>query len=433
MGFTVSKIDKRSAACRAGIKTRDVIQTFNGEPFLDYIDFIFFSSYPELEIEYDRKGEKKKAFIKKDPDEPLGLDFEEGLLGRKRTCANKCLFCFVDQLPKGVRKSLYVKDEDWRYSFIMGNYVTLANLSDEELDRIIRRKASPLYISVHAADGELRKEILGNPKARPLKPVLEKFAKNGISFHAQAVICKGINDGKSLNETMEYLYSLYPSAQTLAIVPSGLTKHRQGLYALHDMDNNTAAQVIHEAESFQVKALKEKGTRFVFASDEIYIKAGLSLPPYEAYEDFAQIENGVGLIRKLEYETGEAMKDYAGSKPKYKKIAVATGMDAHPYINNLFAGISDAFGIKAMVYPIENRFFGNSITVSGLLTGGDICEGLNGKDLGEVLLLPESMLKEGDNVFLDGMVLAQMKEKLGLDVLCIPVDGYDLIEALLMI
>lgn len=313
----------------------------------------------------------------------------------------------------------------------MGNYVTLANLSDEEFERIIRRKASPLYISVHAADEELRKQLLGNPLARPLRPVLEKFAENGISFHAQAVVCKGINDGEALNGTMEYLYCLHPSAQTLAVVPCGLTRYREGLYTLREMDIDTAVNIIRRVESFQVKALKEKNTRFVFASDEMYIKAGLPLPPYEDYEDFAQIENGVGLIRKLEYETNQAIEDYAGCKPKYKKIAAATGMDAYPFIQDLFSGISNAFRIKAMVYPVENRFFGSSVTVSGLLTGGDICKSLCDKDLGEALLLPESMLKENEDVFLDGMDLTQLKENLGVDVISVPVGGYDLIEALI--
>lgn len=429
MGFTVSAIDKNSSTYKAGIRQGDEILAFNGEEFIDYIDYIYFSSLPDIDLQYRSKGVIKNAAIRKHPEEPLGLDFCESLL-KKRVCANKCLFCFVDQLPKGMRKSLYVKDEDWRYSFIMGNYVTLSDISDSEIQRIIRRKASPLFISVHAADEALRKKLLGNTHARPVRPLLERLKEGGISFHAQAVICRGINDARIFEETMAYLYSLHPFALSLAAVPCGLTEHRQGLFPLEPLDTQTAGQVVGLVEAFQKKALAEKGTRFVYASDEMYIRAGRELPAYEAYEDFAQIENGVGLIRLLERETLDALEDAGDARPVFKKISAATGVDAYPFISSLFAHAAEKLKMQITVYPVENRFFGKSVTVSGLLTGGDICESLKGRDLGEALLLPDCMLREQEDIFLDNMSITQMKEILGVEVIDIPADGYALINTL---
>lgn len=430
MGFTVKSIDKKGPAYGAGLRKGDRITGFNGEEFIDYIDFIRFSSEEELTVEYESGGQRKQAVLQKDADEPLGLEFDEELLGKKGVCRNKCLFCFVDQLPKGMRKTLYVKDEDWRYSFIMGNYVTLSDVSDEELDRIIRRKASPLYISVHAADEILRKKLIGNPKARPLRPTLQRLAEAGIRFYTQVVVCPGINDGEALKETMEYLYGLYPYAKSLAIVPVGLTMHRQNLPEIREMGRETAAETLRLVREFSAKALKEKGTRFVFASDEIFIKAKEPLPEYDEYEDFPQIENGVGLIRKLQSETDAALDEYRGEKPAYKKVSIATGMDAYPFIREIADKIASWGKIDIRVYAVQNRFFGRSVTVSGLLTGADICGALAGKDLGEALLLPQSMLREREDVFLDDMSIGQMKKNLGVQVLKVPADGYSLLETL---
>ena len=357
MGFTVSSVEKGSAAWRSGIRQGDEILSFDSETFLDYIDYIDFASRDALCIQYLSRGKQKTAHIRKDADEPLGVDFAEGLLGRKRVCGNHCLFCFVDQLPAGMRESLYVKDEDWRYSFIMGNYVTLSNVSDAELARILRRKASPLYISVHATDENKRKTLLGNPKARPIRPALETLAEGGIKFHTQAVLCKGLNGGEVFRETMEYLYGLWPAVMTLAAVPCGLTAHRQGLPALEPTDRDSARETIRDVEAFQQRALREKGTRFVFASDEMYIKAALQPPAYETYEEFPQIENGVGLIRKFEREVLEALEDCRGAKPRYKSVSVATGTDAYPYISRIFEKIGEIVLVEAAVYAVENSFF----------------------------------------------------------------------------
>jgi putative radical SAM enzyme (TIGR03279 family) len=431
MGFTVKSIDKHSAAWRAGLREGDRVLSFNGEDFVDYIDYVYFSSEDRLTVEYESRGRVKKALLKKDPEEPMGLEFEEGLLGKKRVCRNKCVFCFVDQLPKGMRRTLYVKDEDWRCSFIMGNYVTLSDIGEAELNRIIARKASPLYISVHAADEETRKKMIGNMKARPVMETLERLKDGGIKFHTQAVICPGYNDGKTLQNTMESLYGLYPSAMSLAVVPVGLTAHRRNLLPLKAMDKSSAEGVLKLVEDFAAKALKEKGTRFVFASDEIYIRAGKEMPAYEAYEDFPQIENGVGVTRKLEAETESAMEDYANEKAAYKKVSFATGVDACPYIEKLAQKLADRYKMEINVYPVENRFFGESVTVAGLLTGRDIRETLKNRDLGEALLLPDTMFRDREDVFLDDMDRKQMKEALGVDVLAVPVDGYALVETLI--
>ena len=279
-------------------------------------------------------------------------------------------------------------------------------------------------------DEQKRKTLLGNPKARPIRPALEMLAAGGIQFHTQAVLCKGLNDGAVFRETMAYLYGMYPAVMTLAAVPCGLTAHRQALPQLEPTDRESARETIRDVEAFQQRALAEKGTRFVFASDEMYIKAALQPPAYETYEEFPQIENGVGLVRKFEWEVCEALEEYREAKPRYKSVSVATGTDAYPYIRRIFEKIGEIYSVEAAVYAVENLFFGNSVTVAGLLTGRDVCDALKGKPLGDVLLLPESMMRENEELFLDGMTLEQMKKELGAEILRVPVDGYALVEAL---
>ncbi len=420
--FEVKSVGKDSAAQRGGLLPGDIIAKINGEPLLDYVDYIYFCAQRRLKLSIERGGTQKTLHIVNSEEEDLGISFTEPLLGKKRVCGNKCVFCFVHQLPKGMRKSLYVKDEDWRYSLIMGNYVTLSTISKDEISRIIRRKASPLYISVHTVDEKLRREMLGNEKAVPIRPLLKKFAAHGIRFHAQAVICPGLNDGPRLEETIRFLKRLHPAAASLAIVPVGLTGHRKGLPELEPVSQDVAEDTIKVVEKWQKECLNSIGTRFVFASDEFYIRAGMQLPPAQSYESFDQIENGVGLVATLLSEADEALENCEGTGGD---LSLATGEDAHPYIESIAKRAAQRSGARVRVYAVKNLTFGGAVTVAGLLAGRDFVTALKGKDLGQKLLIPASTLRD-DNVFLDDMTLEGLSEALGIRVepVC---DGYQLV------
>ena len=420
--FEVKSVGKDSAAQRGGLLPGDIIAKINGEPLLDYVDYIYFCAQRRLKLSIERGGTQKTLHIINSEEEDLGISFTEPLLGKKRVCGNKCVFCFVHQLPKGMRKSLYVKDEDWRYSLIMGNYVTLSTISKDEISRIIRRKASPLYISVHTVDEKLRREMLGNEKAVLIRPLLKKFAAHGIRFHAQAVICPGLNDGPRLEETIRFLKRLHPAAASLAIVPVGLTGHRKGLPELEPVSQDVAEDTIKVVEKWQKECLNSIGTRFVFASDEFYIRAGMQLPPAQSYESFDQIENGVGLVATLLSEADEALENCEGTGGD---LSLATGEDAHPYIESIAKRAAQRSGARVRVYAVKNLTFGGAVTVAGLLAGRDFVTALKGKDLGQKLLIPASTLRD-DNVFLDDMTLEGLSEALGIRVepVC---DGYQLV------
>jgi len=420
--FEIKGVGQDSAAQRGGLLPGDKIVRINGEPLLDYVDYIFFCAQRRLKICIERGGDFLTLRIVKSDDEDLGLSFTQPLLGKKRVCGNKCVFCFVHQLPKGMRKSLYVKDEDWRYSLIMGNYVTLSMISKDEIRRIIRRKASPLYISVHTVDENLRRLMMGNEKAVPIRPLLKKFAARGIRFHAQAVICPGLNDGQRLEQTIRFLKRLYPAAVSLAVVPVGLTEHREGLTEIEPISQTVAQATIKTVEKWQKECLNSIGTRFVFASDEFYLRAGMALPSYEDYESFDQIENGVGLLATLLKEAEEALENCEGSDAN---ISLATGEDAFPFIESIAKRAAQRSNAHVCVYSVKNLTFGGAVTVAGLLAGKDFIAALQGKDLGKKLLIPSSALRD-DNIFLDDMTLEELSEALG--VIVEPVcDGYQLV------
>ena len=417
--FEVKSVDAGSAAEYGGIQAGDQIIRINGEALIDYIDYIYFCAQKKLKIKLMRGQTRQTVRIIKDEDEDLGIHFTQPLLGKKRVCRNKCIFCFVDQLPKGMRKSLYVKDEDWRYSFVMGNYVTLASISKPELSRIIRRRVSPLYISVHTVDEALRKYMLGNRNAVSIRKILKKFAARGIHFHAQAVICPGLNDNGKLEQTYRFLRKLYPCAMSLAVVPVGLTAYRDGLYDVSPITQNLAVQTIKKVEKWQKECLNSIGTRFVFAADEYYIKAGMDLPPVENYESFDQIENGVGLMAKFLDEAETALEP---GKSAGAHFSIATGEDAYPFLKALGEKASRICGAKIDIYRVKNNTFGGGVTVSGLLGGQDFLNALSGKDLGQALLISGNTLRD-NTLFLDGFSLSQISKALGVPV--IPVkDGY---------
>lgn len=421
--FEVKSVAEGSAAQRCAIQKGDKIVSINGEELIDYIDYIYFCAKKRLRIKLSNKNGVKTVRIKKSEQDDIGLEFTQPLLGKKRVCANKCIFCFVDQLPKGMRKSLYFKDEDWRYSFVMGNYITLASISKSELRRIIKRGVSPLYISVHTVDEDLRKAMLGNKKSVPIRKILKKFSAKGMQFHAQVVVCPGHNDKDKLEQTYKFLRQLYPAAKSLAVVPVGLTAFRHGLDQISPVDKSLALQTLKEVEKWQKECFNSIGTRFVFAADEYYIKAGESLPAFESYEAFDQIENGVGLMTKFLDEAKHALKI---CKSKEKHISIATAEDAYPFLIELGEFAGEKCGVKIDVHMVKNHTFGGGVTVSGLLGGKDYANALKGKDLGKALLISASSLKD-NAIFLDDVTLEQLKQELGIAVYPVN-DGYHFAE-----
>lgn len=429
MPFKITKVYKKSPAQKAGFSAGDVLTHLGGEVLRDEIDFLYFSAEKKVPFTLKKPdGTVKTGVIKKREDEEIGIEYEGDGFGIKRSCANKCMFCFVDQLPENMRSTLYFKDDDWRMSFVMGNYVTLSNVTEKEFERILKRKVSPLYISVHATDPETRKRLIGNSKIYDILPRLKRLAENRQSFNCQAVLCPDINDGEILDKTIFDLYSLMPYAQSFAVVPVGLTKHRQGLCNLSIYTESQARDVIKIVNKWQNKALKEHGTRFVFASDEFYLRANLPFPEYGAYEDFLQLEDGVGLVSMLTHDAALALADAPASK--IKEASIACGTDIAPTLKKIAREAEKKLNMKIHVYPVINRHFGSTITVSGLLCAKDIVFELKDKKLGERLLISDSMLRDRQNVFLDDVTLEQLCDILNVYVrpVC---DGFDMIDALL--
>lgn len=429
MPHNIAAVLPDSIAEQLGIRAGDVLLSINGENVVDWIDYEAFCCTEQMNIVIRRDTEEIEYELEKDEYEPLGLQFETQLMTPVRNCANKCMFCFVDQLPKDVRPSLRVKDDDWRMSLMMGSFVTLTNVSDKELDRIIARRAAPLYISVHATDGALRAKMLGTPLASKIMSQLNKLKNAGLTFHAQAVLCPGINDGEQLKRTVEQLAALYPACQSLALVPVGLTGHRDGLCPLRKFNKAEARTVVESVAKWQDKYLKKLGTSFVSASDEFYVQAGVRVPADERYEDYPQIENGVGLMRLLETEMEYAFEDADLTAARPARLVIATGVSVAPFMKGLMRKF-EIPGVEVEVIPIENHFFGPSVTVSGLLTGSDLIRELEGIDADRILIT-ECMLREFEDVFLDDMTLEQVQQTIGVPIVKVGRRGEDLIEALM--
>jgi len=428
MALRIVSIQAGGLAAQAGLRAGDVLERINGEPVMDQVDYQYLSVDSALRFDLIRDGQQIECGIKKSEDAPLGLALDSDLMSNPRPCANRCLFCFIDQLPQGMRPSLYVKDDDWRLSLMTGNYITLTNLSESELQRIIARKASPLYLSVHTTDVALRAHLLGNPLAGDILAQMGRFAKAGIAFHCQVVLCPGINDGDALERTLADLLDLWPAARSVALVPVGLTAHRQGLVALEPYTPDQARQVLAQTQHWQERALQKGGSRFVFAADEFYQIAGAALPPYEAYEDFCQIENGVGLLARFQREFSDAAQLEPEGEARPRRVAIATGTSAAEWLRGLIASQSLP-GVEVTVYAIVNHFFGETVTVAGLVTGADLLAQLAGLEADE-LLIPASMLRAGEPVFLDDVSLAQVEAELGIPVRAVPPDGAELLFAL---
>ena len=428
----VRRVDPRSPAHRAGVRAGDTLLEINGTPIVDVLDYKFYSYDPRLELTLlSSDGTRRTVHVRKEEGQDLGLDFETYLMDRARSCANNCIFCFVDQMPPGMRETLYFKDDDARLSFLMGNYLTLTNLSKREVQRIIDLHISPINVSVHTTDPQLRVEMLKNKRAGESIDVMRRFAATNITMNCQIVSCPGVNDGPALDRTLRELSEMYPGVASVAIVPVGVTKFREGLCPIAPYTKEQAAAVIAQVEAFGKQFMEKQGTRLAWCSDEFYLLAGLPLPEKSFYEDMAQLENGVGMLRLL-----LSQADMALDEPELGELvpfSVATGVSAAPFIDQILQKAKQQVPqLQGRVYPIRNRFFGETITVSGLVTGQDLIAQLKGQELGQRLLIPSNMLRSGESVFLDDVTVADVERELGVTV-C-PVDaesGLDLVDAML--
>lgn len=426
-GQPITFVEPNTPAKRAGVQVGDVLFRINDTPVIDLIDYEAMTARRALKLDLERGGEPLSIVLHKDEYEPLGLCFETTLMSRMMTCRNHCVFCFIDQMPKGVRSSLNVKDDDWRMSFIMGNYVTLTNVSDAEFARIIERRVSPLYVSVHATDPEIRTRIMRNPSAGRIMERLTALRDAGLRFNAQIVLCRGLNDGDVLMKTLSDLSSLAPACSSVAIVPVGVTKYREGLPALGTFDAQQSEAVIRTIEPLQREYLDRFGTRLVFLSDEWYLNANLPLPEPEAYEEYEQIENGVGLLRMFEEDFRYVLAE-CEKRTKAKRASIAGGTAAYPFFRDMYRAL-EPYGINTDLHPIPNRWFGGNVHVAGLVTGSDLLTELSGKDLSDPLLIPKNMLRETEDVFLDGMTLSEVQTALGVSIRTFA-DGTELISCL---
>ena len=434
----VKKVLPDSIAEELEIEAGDKILEINGTEIEDVFDYQFLIQDNYIEVLVEKPdGEQWLLEVDKDADEDLGIEFESGLMDEYRHCHNKCVFCFIDQMPPGMRETLYFKDDDSRLSFLQGNYVTLTNMSDRDVDRICRYHLSPINISFQAMNPELRCRMLNNRFAGEALRKVDILNQAGIRMNGQLVLCKGLNDGKELEYSIEKLMEYIPNLESISVVPVGLTKYREGLYPLEPFDREEAGYVIDLIEKYQEDCYRKYGTHFVHASDEWYILAGRELPAAERYDGYLQLENGVGMLRLLLDEFQEEMdsRRKRGSLPnavKREELSIATGLLPYPYIRQMADEIQrECQGIAVHVYPITNFFFGEHITVSGLLTGQDLWDQLKGKILGERLLLPENVLRSGEDVFLDDMTVKELEKALQVPINIVKSSGHEFVKAIL--
>ena len=415
----ITDVLPHSRAEKAGIAPEDILISINGKEIRDVLDYRFYLAEKKVKLVFRRGEELMETIIIKKEYDDIGLDFETPLMDKKRSCENKCVFCFIDQLPRGMRETLYFKDDDSRLSFLHGNYVTLTNMRDADIDRIIEMHISPVNVSVHTTNPELRCKMMHNKRAGEVLSYLRRFADANINICAQIVLCKGINDGSELDRTLHDLMELRPALQSVAIVPSGLTKFRDGLYPLDAFTKEDARAVISQINTYGEWCLSQFGTRLFFPADEFYIKAELPLPSDEFYEDYSQIENGVGMLTDMQTCIDIELEDispYADfSAPRC--VSIATGYAAYEHICTIAKKLENAFcGLKINVYKIKNDFFGDSITVAGLLTATDLTAQLADKDLGDALLIPTTALRADGEVFLDDITPDELSKRLSVKV-----------------
>lgn len=432
LGVIISSVDKDSPAAEAGVRAGHTLLCINGNDISDVLDYRFHMMEQKLALNlWDDEGNAYAVTVHKGEYEELGLDFDTYLMDREKSCKNKCCFCFIDQLPPGMRESLYFKDDDSRMSFLFGNYITLTNLEDRDIERIIRMRISPVNISVHTTNPELRVQMMKNPRAGEVLRYLEQLCHAGIKVNGQLVLCPGINDGPELIRSLADLSGYGEHLQSVSCVPVGLTKFRDGLPAQRLFTKEEAANVLDTIAEFGDRMETRYGSRVFYASDELYLTAERPLPDYEYYEDFYQIENGVGMLTSLRHEFAQALALEPNSTSS-RKVTLATGEAAYPTIAQLAQAAEKRFpGLVVDVVPICNDFFGPTITVAGLVCGGDIIRQLQSRSLGEQMLFPLSMLRHDGDLFLDGVSVDELSHALGRPVRPVENDGFDLLEAML--
>ncbi len=412
-GLLIDVVSPGSIADELEVLAGDRLLTVNGRPVRDLIDYSYCTAYEEqllLEIE-KQNGEIWELEVERGDGEPLGLTFTAPAPAR---CANNCLFCFVHQLPKGLRKALYIKDEDYRLSFLNGNYVTLTNLSRSALKRITEQRLSPLYISVHTTNPHLRERLLGKSGIPPILEQLQKLAAARIIMHTQVVLCPGLNDGEELQRTVEDLAALFPTVQSLAIVPLGLTAHRQKLPSLTPVDAEYARRFIARWQPDSEALRRKLRQPFLFLADEFFLKADLPFPSIKEYGDFPQIENGVGMVPLFKKEAAQVLRR-ATTVGKFR-ATVVTGVSSFPFVSDFLENLEEKSGLELVPFAVENRLFGASVTVSGLVSGNDIIAALDGHETGAALLVPDVMVKEGEGLFLDDISLVELEHRLGCQI-----------------
>ena len=432
MAVIIESVQAGSLAYKKNISAGDSLISVNGNVINDVLDYRFYLNDKKLRLAVKgANGKMRVATVFKDEFEDIGLEFETYLMDKQQHCKNKCIFCFIDQLPKGLRESLYFKDDDSRLSFLFGNYITLTNMKDEDIDRIVKMHISPVNISVHTMNPDLRVKMMLNPNAGECLRYIEKLAKGGILLNTQLVLCPGINDGAELEYSLKKLGELYPQVQSIAAVPVGLSDHRDGLYPLEPYTSETAGEVIDIIDRFNAEFEEEHGEIIAYAADEFYLKAEREIPDADYYNGFPQLENGVGMWALLESEFMQALEE-CDTKEKFRRVTAVTGQAAYPLIKKLAEKATEKIkGLEVNVVCAKNRLLGGMITVSGLLCGEDIAYALEGEDIGEELLIPPNSLRKEGDMFLDNMTVTELSQKLGVKVTANGSGGDELLYAMI--
>lgn len=425
----IKAVEPDSIARELELEPGDVLLEINGEKVEDIFDYHYLINEEYLELLVRKaNGEEWELEIEKEYEDDLGIVFENSLMDEYRSCRNKCIFCFIDQMPGGMRDTLYFKDDDSRLSFLQGNYVTLTNMSDHDIDRIIRYHLEPINISFQAMNPKLRCRMLNNRFAGEALAKVDRLFEAGIEMNGQIVLCKGINDGEELEYSLKTLEKYVPHLKSVSVVPVGLTRFREGLFPLEPFQKEDALQVLKQIERWQDYYWKKYGTHLVHAGDEWYILAEREMPEEDNYDGYLQLENGVGMVRLLLEEVKNCLEELEGDERK-RSVSIATGKLAYPYICRLTEQIKEKYpGLSVQVYQIENRFFGEKITVAGLITGQDLMEQLKGKKLGERLLLPCNMLRSGENVFLDDVTVEELEKTLQIPIHIVESSGQSFVQ-----
>ncbi len=425
----IKSVDASSPAERAGVRAGDELLSIGGHAVRDVLDYKFYGYDAKLDVVVARGGSQRAYHIKKHEGEELGLNFESYLIDKTRRCSNKCVFCFIDQMPPNMRDTLYFKDDDARMSFLLGNYISLTNLSEADVERMVKMRISPVNISVQTTNPALRVKMLGNPRAGESLQIMRRFADARIMMNCQIVVCPGLNDADELRRSLTDLTELFPAVGSISVVPVGLTKYREGLAPLTPMDREKARETIALANAIGEQCLEKWGTRVVYCADEMYLTAGLAVPEPEYYEEYAQLENGVGMMALMEDEFHAAL---GRMHPQHmKRFTIATGEAAAPYIKRLVdEAARTCDNAEYRVEAIPNDFFGHTVTVAGLVTGQDIAKRLRGHITGDRVLIPANMLRHGGDVFLDDMPLDDLAGQLGVPVIPVENDGAAFLEAI---